>query len=264
VTVIQGILMGFVAGVTEFLPVSASAHEALLLQLFGMEHADSLLRLMLRLGMLAGLVFFCGTELTVVRHDMRNASRGRNPGVYPAIRGTGIIALILMIPVIVFFYRGIGRMAQIVLLLINGLLVFLCDRLSTGNREMRQTSLLDMLIMGFFSALAVFPGFSRAGFTYCSSLASGFQCKSAYAYTVLLSIPMLVALCIADIVFIFIDGVAGFSFTLLLVYFVAAIFAFGGTFAGTRILKLVGSTLNGFAFYCWGLALLSFILYIQF
>ena len=124
-------------------------------------------------------------------------------------------------------------------------------------------SSLDAILIGFSSSLGVVPGISRVGMGLSISMMRGVEPRRAVDWTILISIPAVAALCIADIIIIATGGAGTLSFLLLIKYLVSAMFACLGTFFGIRALKFLTShrTIGYVSYYCWGLAMFAFVLF---
>ncbi|HEX2252640.1 MAG TPA: undecaprenyl-diphosphate phosphatase [Thermoanaerobaculia bacterium] len=196
-SLLQALILALVQGVTEFLPISSSAH--LILLPFFMEWPDQ--------GLVFDVATNTGTLLAVMlyfRHDLGRLATGvlsRRPGV--EVEGMApwrfVLALVLgTIPVAVgglLFDDWIGTHGRSPTLIAwtsigFGLLLGAADWLGRRRRGVADLRLVDAVVVGLFQALALVPGTSRSGITMTAALLLGFNRPAAARFSFLLSIPV--------------------------------------------------------------------------
>ena len=141
----------------------------------------------------------------------------------------------------------------------TGLILFLSDRLSRGNKDVKNASILDVLLVGCGQALATVPGISRSGTTISVGLARGFSREFAVKLSFLLSIPAVLGANILSLI----DAVKeGIDWTLMPVYLVGVAVAAVSGYLAIRLLKYISQkgSFGGFADYCGGIGLVTLIL----
>ena len=141
----------------------------------------------------------------------------------------------------------------------TGLILFLSDRLSRGSKTIKNASLVDVLLVGCGQALATVPGISRSGTTISVGLARGFSREFAVKLSFLLSIPAVLGANILSLI----DAVKeGIDWTLMPVYLVGVAVAAVSGYLAIRLLKYISQkgSFGGFAYYCWGIGLVTLIL----
>ncbi len=264
------ILLGLIQGVTEFLPVSSSAHLCLLQQLFpGQlgEESDLLFDVLLHMATLAAV---CGAYRQDVRgillevwHMGTNPFRRRENRSAPQPSARRLLLLLLLgsLPlgpaalVAHWVERLCGSMLFIGLaLLCTGLLLRLSDCLPAGRKTLDRAKPADALLTGLVQALAVLPGLSRSGSTVTAGLACGLERKNAVEFSFLLSIPAILG---AGALKLYQALRAGFdprSIPACLAGMLAALISGYLSIRAVRILSRRGS-FSRFRFYCWGLGL---------
>ena len=176
-----------------------------------------------------------------------------------------------MIPLLisVLFYMRAGEWITkvqwlAVTLTLNGIVMFIPRLISLGNKNGRSVSRLDGVVMGLGGALAAIPGFSRIGCILSAGLVRGIDRGYALDMALLLSIPTLLGLLIFDVYAVIVAG-ATVGALMVLIYLLAAAIAFGSAWLGIKFMRYlsVKAGFTGFSYYCWGLALFSFILYLM-
>ena len=267
------VLYGFVAGLAEFLPLSSPAHQSISVAIFGLTEAAPLRQFLIRTACLAGLISSCGTQINKLRRDGHLAKQPARRRKRPV--DSRSIATIRLLNTAVFpliiglaFYRRatmwVDSLAMVtIFLLINGILLFLPQYIPSGNKDGRTLTRLDSLLIGLSGALSVFPGISRMSAIHFAASARGADKNYALQFALYLSVPALIVMLIFDAVAIF-AGIEALSFVVILQYLLAMAAAyFGSTFAISVMRSLAARTgYAGFAFYCWGMALISMILYL--
>lgn len=267
------ILYGFVAGLAEFLPLSSPAHQSISAAVFGLASAAPLRQLLIRAACLAGLISSCGTQINKLRRDAHLAKQPANRRKRPVDSrslATNRLLTTAVFPMVIglFFYRRasmwVDSLALVtIFLLINGILLFLPQYMASGNKDGRTLSRFDGLLIGIAGAFSVFPGISRMSTIHYAASARGADKSYALQIALYLSVPALIVMLIFDAVAIF-GGIEALSFVLLLQYLLAMAAAyFGSTFAISVMRSLIVRVgYGGFAYYCWGMALISMILYL--
>jgi len=148
-------------------------------------------------------------------------------------------------------------------LLINGILIFLPDRMLQGNKNAMVMSKFDGVFIGVIGGFSVFPGFSRIGGIISASVLRGVERKSAVNWALILSIPALLCWLLIDILSIF-SGIVAPFWRNILFYIISAFSAFLGAHLGIYILQrhVRKTGCSGYAYYCWGAALFALILFL--
>lgn len=204
---IQTILMGIVQGLSEFLPISSSAHLVFTSNFYKVyknipiaeqSNQEVFLDIMLHLGTLIAVLIFFRKEVIEICKALFNAVKNKNfseqnakLGIYIII-GT-IVTIILALPVehvaknLVFHPAIVG-----ILLVITGGTLFLSEYLSKKRLEkVEKINLKQAILIGLAQGIAVLPGFSRSGWTIATGLFAGLNREMAARYSFLLSIPII-------------------------------------------------------------------------
>jgi undecaprenyl-diphosphatase len=201
-TILQAIVIGAVQGLTEFLPISSSAHLILLPRLLGWDDAflnSPAFVVMLHMGTLAALLVYFWRELLRYAAAGLAALRERRIGADPDRRLAMLLAASVIPAALVgvaleefvdSFFRE-NLLAVTVLLVIGGGLLFLAERAARHERQMHQLRLRDALAIGFAQALALFPGISRSGITIAAGLFLGLERPAAARFAFLMGTPII-------------------------------------------------------------------------
>ena len=269
----ESILYGFASGLTEFLPVSSQAHQALLLKLFG-GSSGPLLELLLHAGMLLGLYSCLRQQLQrIAREDRLARVPARRRKRQPDMQCVLDLRLVKTAfwPVLLSFAAYFALSAwrtdlskTALLLALNGLILYVPMHSPTGNKDSRSMSQLDGVLLGLAGALGILPGVSRVGAVVSTAMLRGADKENAVNWALLLSIAGLVCAVGFDLYDLFLLGAGTLSFPVLIQYILAAAAAFGGAVIGVRSLQFlaVRAGFSSLAYYSWGAALFSFILYL--
>ncbi|MCL1993485.1 MAG: undecaprenyl-diphosphate phosphatase [Spirochaetes bacterium] len=181
---IEAIVLGFIQGVSEFLPVSSSGHLLVFYHIFGITTDDHLTFLIvLNMGSLLPLLW-------VFRRDVLAIARR------PRQKTTALLAVatLPLVTVTLFFQDFIEAMFHLMDFLpagfvLTGVTLLLSDRLKKSDRTIEDMRLIDAALIGLAQAAAVFPGISRSGSTITASLARGLDRESAAKFSFLMSVP---------------------------------------------------------------------------
>ena len=125
-------------------------------------------------------------------------------------------------------------------------------------------STLGATLMGICAGLSAIPGISRVGAAMTCAISQGADQHKAYNWVLLMSIPAVLFWIVVDLLTAFSVGFGTITFMVFIGYFLSALFAFGAAMVGIYLMRFltVRVGFSGFGFYCWGAALLAFILYL--
>ena len=204
---IQAILMGIVQGLSEFLPISSSAHLVFTSNFYKVfndiqisEHStqEVIFDIMLHLGtLIAVLIFFrkdvmdiCAAFFQAVKTRDFSSNNARL-GLY-IILGT-IVTIAIALPFEGFAnYLVFNPVIVGGLLVITGFVLFFSEYLSNKNDvKSQQVNLKQAILIALAQGFAVLPGFSRSGLTMATGLFSGLDRQTSARYSFLLSIPII-------------------------------------------------------------------------
>ena len=197
-TIFEIIFLAIVQGVTEFLPISSSAHLILPKEVLGWQDQGLAFDVAVHVGSLAAVLIYFRKDVHQLFFAWLNAIfKGsitpESKLAWAVIIGTipaGVAGVVLN-DFIEANLRSISVIAWSTL--IFGLLLLWADKSGTQVRTNQEITLKDMLVIGFAQALALIPGTSRSGITMTAALKMGFKREDAARFSFLLSIPLILA-----------------------------------------------------------------------
>ena len=206
--IIQAILMGIVQGLSEFLPISSSAHLVLTsnfykifngLETAGHSNEEVFFDIMVHFGTLIAVLIFFEKDIMNILKSMYNALKTHDWSDNNAKIGlyitTGTVVTILIAAPLEGIAQKLVYSPVIVsgLLIITGLILLYCERKSRKNltQNLDKVTLKTSIIIGVAQGIAALPGFSRSGCTIAAGLLFGLDRAAAARYSFLLSIPII-------------------------------------------------------------------------
>ncbi|GAE30961.1 undecaprenyl-diphosphatase UppP [Halalkalibacter hemicellulosilyticus] len=258
-SIIEAIIFGIVQGITEFLPISSTAHIIITQMVFNYQFPGLSFEIFLHLASILAVVIYFRRDLIEVIvgffQYFTNKSKENRTQFFFAIYivvATGITGILGML-----LEDSIGDSLKTpafiaVSLTITGIFLIIIERfVRYGNRKEDQMTFIDSIIVGLGQTLAVIPGISRSGATLITALFIGLNRDTAVRYSFLLSIPVILGstvLAIGD----FTQGslVADIGIVPLMIAFIVTFI-----FSWIGIVWLIGflkkSKLIYFAIYCF-------------
>jgi undecaprenyl-diphosphatase len=193
-------VLGLLQGITEFLPISSTAHLLFVPELLGWDDPGAAFTAVTQIGTLAAVVIYFRTELVRITVALFRALRDPGARRDPDARLGWFIALGTL--PIVFFgalfagevetaARSLSLMAWTMIGL--GLLLLLAERLARHVRPIGSLTTRDAILVGLAQAAALVPGVSRSGATLTAGLFLGLRREDAARYSFLLSVPSVFA-----------------------------------------------------------------------
>lgn len=254
---LEGILLGIVQGLTEFLPVSSSGHLEIGKALLGdiSVSEDSLIfTVVLHFATaLSTIIVFRKDILIIISQLIKfdwNEDTQFIVKVIISILPAGFIGLLFEEELESLFGDNIAFVGG--MLLVTALLLILADRAKETNKKV---GFWDAFIIGVSQAVAMLPGISRSGATISTAVVLGNDKSKAARFSFLMVIPLIFGKIIKDIISEELSYNSA-NFASLSAGFLAAFIA--GLFACKLMIKLVkNSQLKYFAYYCFALGLLT-------
>jgi undecaprenyl-diphosphatase len=202
-TIIQSILLGIVQGITEFLPISSSAHLVLFPFIMNWKiPADQafVFDVLVQVATLIGVIAYFWRDLvSIVVHFFQGLLAGK-PFKHPQARlgwlliiGTipaGLVGLFLKDKIEAAFG---SPTATALFLFLTALLLIVAERAGKRQYDLEHLTVADAIIIGFFQAASVFPGVSRSGATMTGGMIRNLERPTAARFSFLLSIPIMLA-----------------------------------------------------------------------
>lgn len=190
------LILALVQGLTEFLPISSSAHLILPHEVLGWPNQGTAFDVMVHLGTLFAVLVYLRKDVFLISKDCLGVLGGKPNTDNSKL---GWLVVLATIPAVIFGYaidRYLDlRSAWIIAstTIIFGLLLWYADRASNTDKKMNQLGWQQALIIGFAQVLALIPGTSRSGITMTAALLLGFKREVAAKFSFLLSIPIILA-----------------------------------------------------------------------
>ena len=274
---LMSILMGFIQGVAEFLPISSSGHLTLFQAFFGMENMEET-------HMFFTVLFHFGTLISVCIVYWRDiidmirefflgiralAVRDESVGKPPAARRMVMLIVAATLPlfVMVFFKNALEQVFSnpilvSCMLLLTGFILFFSDRLARGHKTAKNATVTDALLVGCAQAVAIIPGISRSGATISAGMLRGFDRNFAVRFSFLMSLPAVVGATLLELK----DAATAPDFAeqvvpLLPVYLVGVVVSAVVGYFAIRLVKSLADKgkFGSFAYYCWAVGAVSLI-----
>ncbi|MEW5939832.1 MAG: undecaprenyl-diphosphatase UppP [Chloroflexota bacterium] len=208
-TLLHALLLGIVQGLTEFIPVSSTAHLLIGQTLFGLPADDSMFSFLVivQLGTLVSLfAYYWADLLAIVRatqHATRNMlTRPRDTWNLTPDTRLGLYILLATLPALLAGYLLKDAVEALfkqplleasIRLFTAALLLALAEWLTKKNRALDSLTWLDALFIGLMQVIAVFPGASRSGTTISGGMFRGLDRPSAARFAFLMSVPVMLA-----------------------------------------------------------------------
>jgi len=197
-TVFQSFILGIVQGLTEFIPVSSTAHLLISQSLLKIPASDAMFSFLVivQLGTLVSLFAFYWQDLLSILKatlDFKKQTTERDLGIY---------IIVATIPALIAGYLLKDKVEELfkqpmleasIRLFSAAILLTLAESLTKKNRDIDSMTWLDALIVGLFQIIAVFPGASRSGSTISGGMFRGFDRPSAARFAFLMSVPVMLA-----------------------------------------------------------------------
>jgi undecaprenyl-diphosphatase len=197
VDLFQSIVLGIVQGLTEFLPISSSAHLRIVPAILGWEDPGAAFTAVCQLGTEAAVLIYFRHELwAIVTKWLRGPRRFEDPDVR---LGWFLIVATIPIGILGFIFRddietGARNLWLVgTVLIVFALVLGYADRVGRHERNVEQLSARDGVLIGLAQSLSLVPGVSRSGATMSAGLLLGLERPAAARFSFLLAIPAVVA-----------------------------------------------------------------------
>jgi undecaprenyl-diphosphatase len=204
-SILEAIVLGFVQGLTEFLPVSSTAHLVVVPQLLGWPDPGLAFDIALHAGtLIAVLVYFFRDWLQIIGQGL-----GFNWGPDPDLRRNRMLLWLLAIGTIPAGIAGLLFQKQAdstlrtpliigIAMIVIGIFMWWADRVGRGQKDMGHVSMADSVQIGIAQMLAVIPGVSRSGITISAGMLRNLDRPAAARFSFLLSTPIILGAALKD------------------------------------------------------------------
>ncbi|MBI9071727.1 MAG: undecaprenyl-diphosphate phosphatase [Melioribacteraceae bacterium] len=204
-SIIEAIILGVIQGLTEFLPISSTGHLTVAGKLMGLISAENPERwtsfiAVIQMGTLVAILIYFWKDLWNILIDFFKDNLFKRKGFKEQSQNSkmGWYIIIGSIPVVII---GLGFKDLIegaftknlyvigISLIVLGLILSFAEKIGKFNRELKDLTWKDALVIGFAQCLALIPGSSRSGTTITGGLFLGFKRETAARFSFLLSVP---------------------------------------------------------------------------
>ena len=192
----EAIVLGIVQGLTEFLPISSSAHLRIVGEWIGQSDPGATFTAISQLGTETAVLIYFWRDIVRIIQRWFGSLRGSVPRNDPDAR-MGWLIIIGSVPIVLlgFFLQSLIRdqfrslWIVATTLIVFGVLLGLADILGRNAKTLEQLNMRDGVVYGFAQALALIPGVSRSGGTITAGRLMGYDRPSAARYSFLLAVP---------------------------------------------------------------------------
>lgn len=272
---LQSLFYGLISGLTEFFPVSAQAHQTLMLRLFGTADAGNLCSFLVRGAIFCALFLNCRDHIEHIRREQRLLQvparrRKRQPDARKLLelrllKGAVIPALVGFLFYLQIRQRNENLLMISILFMVNGIVLYYPQTVRSGNKDARSMTGFDSILLGIGGSLGLFAGLSRIGFMTSAAAIRGADKEHALNWALLLSLPVLAVYLCFDAFVLISGGMGPMGLMAILGYALAALGGFFGAFLSLHMMRSFSRKVgfSGFCYYCWGAALFTFIMFLS-
>jgi undecaprenyl-diphosphatase len=202
-TLLQSILLGIIHGLTEFIPVSSTAHLLIGQALLGIPSNDQIFafNVIIQLGTVAALLLFFWKDLLAILRAFFSGILQKKPfETHDSL--VGWLVIVATIPALIVGFLLKDAIDQLfsdqiliagVRLLMTAMLLGVVEYFGRHERPLESASWTDAVVVGMFQILSIFPGASRSGSTIAGGILRGFDRPSAARFAFLMSAPIVTA-----------------------------------------------------------------------
>ena len=195
-SLLQAIVLGLVQGLTEFLPISSTAHLRIVPELLGWKDPGAAYSAVIQLGTVAAVLIYFRKDLVTLGAAFFQGLLKRQPFATLESRLAWFV-LVGTLPIglcgLAFKKTIEGSLRSLYVisgsLIVLALILFIVERMASHKRTLADMRWQDAIIVGLWQALALIPGSSRSGTTITGALSLGLRREDAARYSFLLSIP---------------------------------------------------------------------------
>ena len=199
VNLFQAIVLGFVQGATEFIPISSTAHLKAIPVFFGWVDPGVSFSAVIQLGSLAAVLTYFWSDISQITRGMIKAVRTSDyesqdfwlaVGIAVGTIPLALFGLILKIFEPAFYENALRSMTSIAIVsIVMALFLALAESVGNQKRNFKDLTLKDGIVLGLAQALAIVPGVSRSGSTMTAGLFNNLDRATAARFSFLLGIP---------------------------------------------------------------------------
>lgn len=265
IEIIHGILLGILQGITEFIPVSSSGHLVLGIEFLNFPRPDIGFEIFLHFGSVIAVLLYFRHDLISLcssiihfRDKSEEKVRSRFIVLYLLIATlvTGVIYMLFGD----YFETAFSSIPFVIAMLcVTGLILFFSDKIKSRDFNSADLGVKRSIIIGLGQSLAMFPGISRSGTTIASGILVGLRRSEAARFSFLLMIPAILGANLVNFV-----KITSIEQNMILPYILGMIAAFiSGYLVIALLIRMIKrKQLKYFAYYCWTIALVSFVYFV--
>lgn len=197
---LEAVILGVVQGLTEFLPISSSAHVLIVSQLFGWEDPGAAFTAVTQIGTETAVILYFRKDIwRIISTWTRSLTNADLRSSIDARMGWYVILGTIPIGILGFLFQDqietVARNLWLVAVMLIGFGVVLgiADRYGPQRKSLEDLSMRDGVLFGMAQSLALIPGVSRSGATISGGLFLGYDRAAATRYAFLLAIPAVMA-----------------------------------------------------------------------
>ena len=246
--IIEVLILSAIQGISEFLPISSSAHLILVSSLYEFKSSSLLIDISLHLGSLFAIVYFFKTDLLDIKNNKRLLSL-IIIGSIPLI----VVGYVLYSTGIIYELRNIKIIAWTTL--IFGIVLYIADRSNFNKKISSNLNLQSIMFISLFQILSLVPGVSRAGITITAARILKFNRLDSSKISFLLSIPALGGASFLGLKDVFSQSI---EFNYLVIIAIVASFIFSFMTVKFFLIYINKFSMNAFVIYRVIIALILF------
>ncbi len=267
-TIIQSFILGIIQGITEFLPVSSSAHLVLTPFLLGWSIPEEQIfpfDVLVQMGTLVAVILYFFKDLyRILAAFIKQLKTGKIGADHDSRLGWWIILATIPAGIFGILLGDVveeafqSPLVTGLFLLVTAALLITSEKFGKKNRELDALNWTDALLIGIFQALAIFPGISRSGSTIAGGLFKGYKRADSARFSFLMSVPIMIAAGGLSLLDLFeMPNLSEFLPVLLVGFITSAVV---GYLSIHWLLKFLSRrSLKAFAIYCLMLSLTTII-----
>jgi undecaprenyl-diphosphatase len=248
--IIEVLILSAIQGISEFLPISSSAHLILVSSLYEFKSSSLLIDISLHLGSLFAIVYFFKTDLLDVKNNKRLLSL-IIIGSIPLI----VVGYVLYSTGIIYELRNIKIIAWTTL--IFGIVLYIADRSNFNKKISSNLNLQSIMFISLFQILSLVPGVSRAGITITAARILKFNRLDSSKISFLLSIPALGGASFLGLKDVFSQSI---EFNYLVIIAIVASFIFSFMTVKFFLIYINKFSMNAFVIYRILIAIILFVI----
>ena len=196
----QSFILGIIQGVTEFLPISSTAHLKVIPYFFGWNDPGASISASLQLGSAFAIIFYFRHEISLIKESFLKISSHRK---FLKDENTKLATYVFVasVPILIFglliklFWPGFsdshfrGLFSIAIISIIMSFVLAISEIYGKKKKLFTDIKLRDIILLGISQSLAIFPGVSRSGITLTSALFSGIERQTAARLSFLVGVP---------------------------------------------------------------------------